>query len=372
MLDRDLCACTSVLAIDFAQKMTADHRGIGNPKARDLFAVRGPVNGRTWVAAWATERPPRARSQVARWANWSNTCGVSGRGIIESQTRFGKRGDGCAAPSYSTGRQTSVRRDLLLAVPDFTLIREWVRSSGRRSSCSRLASGSWIRRLRAFGRQVYLTSSIESLTLAETVCLLTTSRRSIGSWALPDRLREEYASGQARLRSAQLATNRNGRVYVEDIDSFAEVRNVDRNSVAQLLRNGYLDVSEETIQVALESILEVAFHKKDWGGEINDLYTANVRVKGTRTPTAFMLKGNGLTKGTMEVRDCGKNGDQVIRLFRSAASLFVIQFVGNISEAVIHQAESEVARLKSAGQEAYFLILDGQDTARLMHAYAKL
>ncbi len=95
-------------------------------------------------------------------------------------------------------------------------------------------------------------------------------------------------------------------------------------------------------------------------------------VNGLRTPTAFMLKGNGLRVQTMEVKHCGKNGDQVMRLFQSPATLFIIQFVGNISEALIHHAESEVAHLKLAGREAYFVILDGQDTARLMHAYGKL
>jgi hypothetical protein len=189
---------------------------------------------------------------------------------------------------------------------------------------------------------------------------------------LPDRLRQEYAAGQARLRSAKFAANQHGRIHVEDIDNFAKVRNVNPNTVARFLQNGYLDQSEDAIQMALESILGVAFHKKDWGGESNDLYTANVRLNGLRTPTAFLLKGNGLKTRTMEVKHCGKNGDQVMRLFQGPAALFVIQFVGNISEALIHHAEGEVARLKLAGREAYFVILDGQDTARLMHAYGKL
>jgi|GEM_PF-7105510 len=115
-----------------------------------------------------------------------------------------------------------------------------------------------------------------------------------------------------------------------------------------------------------------AFHKKDWGGESNDLYTANVIVNGTRRPTAFMLKGNGLKARMMEVKHCGKNGDQVIRLFQSPAELFVIQFVRCISEAVVNHAHGEVARLKTQGKDARFLIMDGQDTARILRAYGKL
>ena len=74
----------------------------------------------------------------------------------------------------------------------------------------------------------------------------------------------------------------------------------------------------------------------------------------------------------MEIADCGTNGDQVVRLFQSPADLFVIQFVGNISETVIQHAHGEMARLKTQGKEAHFLTIDGQDTARLLTAYGKL
>lgn len=162
------------------------------------------------------------------------------------------------------------------------------------------------------------------------------------------------------------------RLFVEDIDSFMKVRDVNPGMVAPHLTDGYLDLAEDTVQLALEAILEVPFHKKDWGGEVNDLYTANVIVNGARRPTAFMLKGNGLKNRTMEIKYCGKNGDQVVRLFQNPADLFVIQFVGNIAEAVILHAHSEIARLKSQGKDARFLIMDGQDTARVLHAYGKL
>jgi hypothetical protein len=103
----------------------------------------------------------------------------------------------------------------------------------------------------------------------------------------------------------------------------------------------------------------------------NDLYTANVEINGARRPTAFLPKGSG-KKSVMQIKDCGKNGDQVVRLFQSPADLFVIQFVGNSSEAVIQHAHSEIARLKTQGREAHFLIIDGQDTARLLYAYGKI
>jgi hypothetical protein len=162
------------------------------------------------------------------------------------------------------------------------------------------------------------------------------------------------------------------RLFLDELDSFARVRQVQPALVTLYLRDGYLDITEDRVQAALEAILDVPFHKNDWGGEGNDLYTANVIADGERRPTAFLLKGNGLKRSRMEIRHCGRNGDQIVRLFQSPADLFVIQFVGNIAEAVIHHAQSELARVRMRCPQAQFLIVDGQDTARLLHAYGKL
>jgi hypothetical protein len=142
-------------------------------------------------------------------------------------------------------------------------------------------------------------------------------------------------------------------------------------SVADLINGGRLDWSEDRIQIAFEQILDVPMHKKDWGGEINDLYTANVILNGKRTETAFLLKGNGLTKKTMEIANCGHNGDQILRLVGSPARLFVVQFVGNISESVISDIDGKMRVLRTQGTDARFCIIDGQDTARVLRAYGK-
>jgi hypothetical protein len=162
------------------------------------------------------------------------------------------------------------------------------------------------------------------------------------------------------------------RVYIEEIDSFKDVNNVTPDMVIDLLDNGYLNKSEEFIQVSLEEILSVPFHKKDWGGEINDLYTTNLIVERSRVATAFLLKGNGLKKKTLEIKDCGKNGNQIIRLCDSPAQLFIIQFVGYISEYVIKDIEGKVNELQLQGIFAQYCVIDGQDTARILRAYGKI
>jgi len=160
------------------------------------------------------------------------------------------------------------------------------------------------------------------------------------------------------------------RLYVEDIDSFAKVRDVNPDAVANFLKpSGFFDVSEETVQVGVERILNEPFHKKDWGGEYNDLYTSNMVVNGARRATAFLLKGNGLQVQSLEIKHCGKNGDQLLRLFESPADLFVVQYVGNVSEAIIKDVEGKTEQLKALGKQVAYCIINGLDTARLLHAY---
>ena len=73
----------------------------------------------------------------------------------------------------------------------------------------------------------------------------------------------------------------------------------------------------------------------------------------------------------MEIGDCGKNGDQLLRLFDSPAQLFVVQYVGNISEAVSRDVDKKIDNLRAKGEIAHYCIIDGQDTARILRAYNK-
>lgn len=163
------------------------------------------------------------------------------------------------------------------------------------------------------------------------------------------------------------------RLYIEDIDSFHKVRDINPAMVASFLHNGFLDWTEDKVQLTLEQILGVSFHKKDWAGETSDLYTANVVVNGTRRATGFLLKGPGIGRGKeMTIADCGKNGDQLVRLFTTPADLFVVQYIGRVAETLIKDVQGKVTELRAQGKMAHFLIIDGQDTARLFHAYGKL
>ena len=74
----------------------------------------------------------------------------------------------------------------------------------------------------------------------------------------------------------------------------------------------------------------------------------------------------------MTIADCGHNGDQIVRLFDTPADLFVVQYVGPISDLLIKDVQGKTVQLQSNGKTAHFLIMDGQDTARLLNAYGKM
>src|SRR5262249_20267824 len=153
------------------------------------------------------------------------------------------------------------------------------------------------------------------------------------------------------------------RLHVDDIDSFERVRSVGTHDISHLLSAaGYFDRSEESIQTAIEEIIGETLHKTDWGGEINDLYSSNIRVMSRRLPAAFAFKGNGLKVKVMELRNWGKNGDQLLRLFDSPARLFVVQYVGNIGESVIRDVDQKVQLKRASGEIAWYCVINGQDT----------
>jgi hypothetical protein len=95
-------------------------------------------------------------------------------------------------------------------------------------------------------------------------------------------------------------------------------------------------------------------------------------VNGARIAAAFMLKGNGLKSNQLQIKDCGKNGDQLVRLLESPAQLFIVHYIGPVSDNVVRDIESKIQLRREEGKQAWFCIIDGQDTAKLLYAYKKL
>jgi hypothetical protein len=154
-------------------------------------------------------------------------------------------------------------------------------------------------------------------------------------------------------------------ITIDDIDSF------DRVSRILIEPREYAKMAESRFKSGIAKILGEGGKFKDWGGERNDLYTSRIRISGRRLPAAFAFKGMG-TRGILSPRLMGKNGDQIQRLFKTAAYVFIVQYWGQVAESVIEQM-AEFAKAKSAteGSLVYYGVIDGGDSNRLIKAYPR-
>lgn len=152
------------------------------------------------------------------------------------------------------------------------------------------------------------------------------------------------------------------KVTIDDIDSFSKVKGIARNIAT-------LPVDEKRFKEGLQRILNEQGTFQDWGGELNDLFSTCLILDGERKDVAFGLKGKGMT-GTLTPKKMGHRGDQVQRLFRTPAEVFLIQYWNKIDESIIEQIKSfAVAKSALEGKKIYYGIIDGQDTMRMIAAY---
>ncbi|OGG37801.1 hypothetical protein A2110_01790 [Candidatus Jorgensenbacteria bacterium GWA1_54_12] len=150
-------------------------------------------------------------------------------------------------------------------------------------------------------------------------------------------------------------------VTVGDIYSFA----TNRKSIKinpDLLRN----IKEEEIKERFKKIIKESGVFKDWGGEKSDLYSTRVQIrKGKRVATAIVFKGRA-TKGKLTPEKMGKRGDQIDRLFQSAAELFLVVYPGQIDESIVNQMHVfALAKATTSKSPIYYGVIDHDDLLEL-------
>jgi hypothetical protein len=154
------------------------------------------------------------------------------------------------------------------------------------------------------------------------------------------------------------------KITIDNIDSFAKVKGITWNQSP-------LPIDEGKFKGGLQKIIGEEGTFEDWGGEINDLFSTRLVIKGERKNAAFGLKGKGM-RGILTPKKMGKRGDQVQRLFRSSAEVFLVQYWSQIDESIV-ELITNLARSKSAAdmKKIYYGVIDGQDTMRLITAYSE-
>lgn len=156
------------------------------------------------------------------------------------------------------------------------------------------------------------------------------------------------------------------RLFIDEIDSFKTDKKVKKPRV------DLEKLSEANFKAGIQKIIGEKGKFTDWGGEVNDLLTSRVIYKGSRIQTAFAFKGPG-TKGILTPAKMGKNGDQIQRLFKTSAELFVLQYWGQIDQAIIEQVETFAkSKSLSSAEKIFFCIIDGQDTQKIVDNFAGL
>jgi hypothetical protein len=191
------------------------------------------------------------------------------------------------------------------------------------------------------------------------------------------------ATGLSQVRVLQEGAklDGNGIVHAAKIDgetaySKDKFYKTHRDKILRLVRKvklapGFIRIKEKEFKSGVQKILGQPGKFQDWGGEKNDLLTTRLYFGGKRIAAAFAFKGRGMT-GELTPAKMGANGDQIQRLFESAAQLFILQYWAAINERVREQirAFATITSLQR-GEKIYYCLIDGVDTARLIQAYPK-
>lgn len=154
-------------------------------------------------------------------------------------------------------------------------------------------------------------------------------------------------------------------VTIDDIDSFKAVRSVDETP--EKLEPPRLP--EAVFKTGIGRLLGETAVQIDWGGEPNDLFSMNLRIKGRRYPAAFAFKGPAIT-GRLTPGKMGKHGDQIPRLFNAdSVQVFIVQYEGPIEQSVVDLMKNLAVAKSAFGKQIWWGVIDKRDTYRLRIAY---
>jgi hypothetical protein len=156
-------------------------------------------------------------------------------------------------------------------------------------------------------------------------------------------------------------------IYIDDIDNFAKVRQFPATKLPKKIPQ---PLPEEVFKYGVAQILGNRGTFKDWGGETNDMYSTNLKIRGKRQAVVFGFKGPGV-KGKLTPGKMGTNGDQIQRLFNSStASVFLVQYEGEIAESVPEQMRDlAVAKSIKLRAPVWWGCIAREDSARLRTKY---
>ena len=156
-----------------------------------------------------------------------------------------------------------------------------------------------------------------------------------------------------------------GRIQPEDIDQFSKMRDVEVKNADEWMATMKL-LSEAKVKQALVSLLSEPT-KKDWGGESDDHFSANVSVRRQRKTAAFLMKGPTQFR-EMTLDMCGRRADQIHRMVDSNADICIVQHAHLIGPVVRRTLRAQTIR--PGNSQRKYCLIDGQATYRILKAYS--
>lgn len=158
-----------------------------------------------------------------------------------------------------------------------------------------------------------------------------------------------------------------GEILPEDIDQFSRMSEVQADCADEWVE-AMRSLPEAKVKKEIASLLSEPT-KKDWGGESDDHFSANISVRGRRRTAAFLLKGPSQFR-EMTLDMCGQRADQIHRMVDSDADISVIQHAHLIG-AVVRRTLRELT-VRPGGSRRKYCVIDGQATYRILKAYSRL
>jgi hypothetical protein len=128
-------------------------------------------------------------------------------------------------------------------------------------------------------------------------------------------------------------------------------------------------VPEVEVRRTFERLLGERYHAKDSSVESCDMFTLQGTHEGRHCRVAAMFKGPGNKKWPLQIAGCGKNGNQVVKLFGVPADVYIVQANGafdpHLLKHVQHTADAHAMR---DGHVVPYILNDGTTTARILRA----
>jgi hypothetical protein len=156
---------------------------------------------------------------------------------------------------------------------------------------------------------------------------------------------------------------------VADLDAFKFIETVKPADVKDVALP--LKVPEVQVRKAVETMMGESFHATDSGTEMCDMYTGQATYKGKPVSVAAMFKGAGgnSLRWPLQVAGCGKNGNQVVKLFQVPADLYIVQANGPFDPTLLmHIKDTADAAAGRRRSTVRYILIDGVMTARLLRA----